>query len=68
MPDELTLDNILPKEPADLTDEEKAHLIEHKSQLTEEQKEKFAEVLGDEESSHDEGGNDQDDKDTEGST
>ncbi len=68
MGEELTLDNILPKAPADLTDEEKAHLIEHKSQLTDEQKEKFNEVLGDEESSHADGENPGDDKDTEGST
>ncbi len=68
MGEELTLDNILPKGPADLTDEEKAYLKENRSQLTDEQKEKFAEVLGNEETGHGEEGNDGDAKDTEGSS
>lgn len=68
MGEELSLDTILPKEAADLSDEEKVYLKENVNQLTGEQKEKFASVLEGEESSHDEGGNDGDDKDTEGST
>ena len=67
MGEELSLDTILPKDVNDLTGEEKAYLIENQNQLTDEQKEKFASVLKAEESSHDEGGNDADDKNTEGS-
>ena len=49
MNDELTLESILPKEAADLSEGEREHLNEHKSQLTSEQKDKFATVLEDEE-------------------
>ncbi len=45
MPDELKLEDILKKEAGDLTKEEIAHLEEHKSQLTDDQKEKFESVL-----------------------
>ena len=49
MPEDISLANILPKEPADLTDEEKTHLNIHRSQLSDSELEKFASVLKDEE-------------------
>lgn len=45
MADELSLETILPKEAADLSEAEVAHLNEHASQLTDEQMEKFDSVL-----------------------
>ena len=45
MVDEITLESIFEKETSALTQEEVEHLNEHRSQLTEEQLEKFASVL-----------------------
>lgn len=60
MVDELSLDTILVKEATDLSEEEVAHLNEHETQLTDEQKEKFKSVLADK--SGDTNGDDDDDK------
>lgn len=49
MNDELSIDNIAPKEVSDLTQEEKDYLNENKSQLNEKQLEKFVSVLEDKE-------------------
>lgn len=63
MPDELSLENILPKAAADLSEEERQYLNDNKSQLTEEQKEKFASVLSDEApNTAQDGDSDKDDK------
>lgn len=48
MTEELTLESILQKDVADLSEEERNHLNEHKSQLNAEELEKFATVLTDE--------------------
>ena len=45
MPEHITLESIFEKEASALTEEEVQHLNENKSQLTEEQLEKFASVL-----------------------
>ena len=45
MVDEITLESIFEKEASALTEEEVQHLNENKSQLTQEQLEKFASVL-----------------------
>ena len=45
MAEELSLETILPKDASTLTEEEKQHLNDHKSQLNPEQLEKFASVL-----------------------
>ena len=55
MADELKLENITPKNPDDLTEEEKTYLNENKSQLTASQLEKFKSVLKNNEDEGDEG-------------
>jgi len=42
----MNLKDILEKNPAELTDEEKDFLLEHQAELSEDDKEKFADVLG----------------------
>ena len=61
MNDELSIENITQKEVTTLSDEEKAYLNENKSQLNEEQLEKFSSVLTDTENSE----NTEEKKDTE---
>ena len=43
----MELETVVAKEVADLNDEEKAFLVEHKDDLSDEDKEKFASVLED---------------------
>ena len=52
----MELETIVEKEVADLNEEEKTFLVEHKDDLSNEQKEKFASVLEDDSGSGGDGG------------
>ena len=63
--DSMKLEDIVKKDPADLSDEEKAFLVENKEELNDEANEKFADVLKVEDNQEDEDESNEDEDESE---